>query len=548
MRIQLAYQSVVPITSKPVYNLSSLPVTWFDIADEDVIGLDEFVLTDERENGNQVMRKISGDLLFYNATKDLILSNFYENNAQYMWARVYDCVCDTWIFKGQITRDKIEWCSGDCFLRTRISEYNEVTDAYLSLNNPMDYDNYLAIGENIINFPSRFSSGISAYFKYFEGVRIGGILKATIENQPEFVFISSILNTKNSLNGWTGDNYNYSPSSYTYQSDLNPYYYAYLLNCDVSPLLKERYIGNHIRDEHKYTKNTKQFFEMLKPVFNADYLIKKTGSVVQFIFERKDYFYQSALIWKDCTDYNVCFEIDNRNMYAYFKMDWTQLGFSVEIPNTEYYNKQYNDIREWNNPVNPLQKDEYSAYITYSWMPFFGYYTGSTVLEDCLNMKGRQTISPPSILIAGYNRYNSTDVEFIFDGLGGYDPTKYSSPVHHSNSPMWANGNCDEIFGTYKPNALAHYEDCNLYDNFHFVENPRNIANSRGNFGKYQRKWLRYSLTIDFTCDEFLSFQPDSAIYINVFGSSTKAIIDTIEWTFKGDETYRGIAKITGRI
>lgn len=553
MKLQLAYQSVQPITSSPIYNLASLPITWFDVPEQDVEGLDDLTLSCERQDGNQVMRKISGDMKFYNSTKDLILNNFYASNAQYMWVRFYDCECDVWIFKGQITRDKIEWCSDNCYILARATEYDEVTDAYLSLNNLLDYDNYLVSGEHFLNFPSRFSTGVVANFRYVEGARIGGLLSATIANQPNFIFISSILNTTNSLNGWTGDNYNYTPTTSSFQSDLNPYYHAYVLNSDISKPIKEREIGNKIRWENRYLRTTKQFLEQLKTVFNADYLLKNVGGIIQFIFERKDYFYYNSVIWKDCTGYSVCFEIDNRNMYAYANMQWTSLGLGEDQPDVALYKELYNDIVEWNNPINPIQKDEYAAYNTFSWMPLFGYSNyGLNVLYDCINIKKQQSIAPASICIAGFNARNISN-EFVPANLGHYDASLYATAVHKANSALWFNGNYaqarTETGYSYTSglsildNPLADYEDCNLYDNFHFIESPRNIPNHRGVYGKYQRKWLKYSLTIDFSCAEYLSYQNDSAILINVFGVSTKAIIESIDFNFK-DRT----AKITGII
>jgi hypothetical protein len=555
MKLQLAYQSVQPVTSKPVYNLASLPVTWFDVPEQDVEGLEELTLNCERQDGNQVMRKMSGDIKFYNSTKDLLLTNFYDNNAQYMWVRFYDCECGVWIFKGQITRDKIEWCTDNCYILARATEYDDVTDAYLSLNNVLDYDTYKIIGEKFLNFPIKLGL-VGTRYKYQEGARIGGLLSATIANQPNFIFASGILNSTNSLNGWTGDNYNYTPAGHSYQSNLNPYYHAYLLNNDVSKPLKEADIGNKIRLEHRYVKTTKQFLEQLKPIFNADYLLKSVGGVVQFIFERKDYFYYNSVIWKDCTDYQLCFEIDNRNMFAYANMQWQMLSAGEDDLDTATFKELYNDIVEWNNPVNPIQKDEYGAYCSFGWMPLFGHsdYTTSNNLYDCLALKGKSVIAPPSICIAGYNTIDFSN-EFNPINLGQYDSSIYASAVHKANSAMWFNGNYrqavtdvgkDNLWANisiYSGNGLSNYEDCNLYDNFHFIENPRNVPNHRGVYGKYQRKWLKYSLTIDFSCAEYLSYQNDSAIMINVFGTPTKAIIESIEFNFK-DRT----ARITGII
>jgi len=547
MKIQLGYPSIQPITPKPVYNLSYLPVTWFDVPSGDVVGLENLILECEREENNQVMRKMSGDLLFYDATKDLLLTHFYNNNGEYMWIRIYDCECDVWIFKGMIKRDKIEWCSNECFVRTRASQYDEITDAYNSLNNVLDYDAYLASSEHIWNFASRFTTGLTTYYKYMEGVRIGGLLSNSIASMPYFVFNSSILQSINNLNGWTGDKYYYSARTNTTQIDKNPYYFACLLNNDISPLLKEADIGNKIRFEHRYTRTIRQFLEELKLVFNADYLIRKVGTFIQFIFERKDYFYYNSTIWKDCTNYDCCFEIDDRNKYSYANLKWQTLGFAEELTDSDQYKDQYNNIVEWNNPPSPSQNQEYNAYLPYVWMPLFGY-KGYPVLQNCINIKGKNLIAPPAICIAGDNLHYTTTTgitEFVHLDLGTFDATNYGCTVHKANSAMYFNGDINEAFTNYgdpMPDYLETYEDCNLYDNFHFIESPRNIPNSRGYRSKYSYKNLRFTMTVDFSCDDYLAFTSESAVLINVNGATVKGIIKSASFNFqKRTVTLKGI-------
>ena len=524
MRIELAYESVY--TNE--YNLSRQPIAWFTVNEKEVSATDELTLNCERVEGNQVKRTLTGDILFYDATKELILDYLINGNRSYMWIRVYDCDCNVYIFTGQITRDKIEWCSGECFLTCRANQYDNVTDAYNSLNNILNYDNYLAIGEHIWNFKLE-NIGSPATERYIEGARIGGLLKASIESLPEFKFKSTILEQLYNLNSWTGDAYDYSNVGVTPVNSENPYYFACLLNTDINKPKLPSTIGNVIRDLSKYIRTIRQFLDELKAVFNADYLLKIDAlGNVNIIFERKDYFYNNAPIWKDCTLYDCCFEIDDRNQFAYANMRWSTPSELSEDIETELWSELYSDIVEWNQPVNPVQKEEYTRSLLYSYMPL------NTASYGLLGVLTKGRINPPSICIAGYFITNA------LDNLGSYNTTDYSTTVNNYNRPMYFTGGTPVGVGG---GGTVAYNDCNLYDNFHFIENPRNITNSRGFTSRYSRKYLKFTVTIEFTCAEYLAYESDSSIMVNLRGVPTKAIIESIEFDYS-----KKIAKIRGLI
>ena len=536
MKLELAYPTVT-LSGNPIpYNLSRTIPTWFSVNGDDITGLDDLTLETSREEGNQIKKTMSGDLLFYDnvgGTKTLILNAFYNSATpvSYMWVRIYDCECDEWIFKGQITRDKIEWCSGDCFVKCRASQYDEVTDAYNSLNNILNYNAYQAdSAESYINLPNIDTGAFIVETTYQPAVRVGGLLKNSIASLPEFVFRSSILDSPTGLNGWTGDTYGIDMDVYSAMSwdsagtvampmgNTNPYNYVYLLNCDLTKGKKLRGVGNFIVEEHKYTRTIKDFLSELKMVFNADYLIKIVGSQVHFIFERKDYFFQASEVWKDCTNYNVCFEIDNRNQYAYADLKYVSpSNFSGEgaISLSNIINSS---IKEWNNPVDPIQKDAYMNFIPYSGVPVDN--------GGFLNLQKRYVLSPPALLIPGAVQLGWGN------SIGNYELPQYSNRVFDQNRPMYYIG---DLWAAAYPEVItsSNYYNCNLYDCFHFIENPRNTPNNVGYNSRYSKKYLRFNVEVQFTCAEYLAFTSDSAVMIDVFGTPSKAVIESVDWDFK---------------
>ena len=537
MKLELAYPTAT-LPGNPIpYNLSRTTPIWFPVNGDDISGLDNLTLESSKEEGNQIKRTMSGDLLFYDnvgGTKTLILTAFYNSPSpvDYMWVRIYDCECGEWIFKGQITRDKIEWCSGDCFVKCRASQYDEITDAYNSLNNVLNYDAYEAdVTETYINLPSYDSPAPNMLF--YESVRVGGLLRNTIQYLPEFVFRSSILDSPTGLNGWTGDTYGIDMDAYGRlpvdgydtiempMGNTNPYHYTYLINSDVSKPLKIRGTSKSLRSEHRYLRTVKQFFEELKTVYNADYMIKMVGSQVHFIFERKDYFFQASTIWKDCTNYNACFEIDNRNQYAYANCSYQQSSTNASEVSDPLLNAQYRAIVEWNNPISPIQKDAYMAQVMYGSVP---------VKKDSpgiMQFRQKAYLAPAVLVIPGA-------AAAWLEGpknIGIPTPPHYTDTVLDMNRPLWFIGNITKVF--YPDSTESHYYNCNLFDCFHFIENPRNAPNHVGYKSKYSKKYLRFNVEVQFSCAEYLAFSNDSAVMIDVFGTPSKATLENVDWDFK---------------
>lgn len=542
MRIELAYPTTTLSGNPTIYNLSRTSPTWFSVLDSEIKRLDNLHLDTTKAEGNQVKKTMTGDLEFFDSAKDLLLTAFYNSATPvgYMWVRIYDCTCNIYIFTGQITRDKIEWCSQGCSLICRATQYDEVTDAYNSLNNVLNYDAYLAdTNEHVLNFLIRNGDSESGASHYQEAVRVGGLLKDSIHSLPEFVFKSSILDSPTGCNGWTGDKYGIT-NILGEIGDINVYYHSYILNADISRGLVEAKTGNSIRYEHRYLRTIKDFLNEQKTIFNADYLLKKVGSEVHFIFERKDYFFQTATIWKDCTKYNICFELDNRNQYAYADMKWATESNYSDAVDINLSNNMYNLIKEWNNPVSPVQKAAYTALTQYGYAPV-GNDTGHTFIS----MRKPYTFSTPTMVIPG--DFSGIAPLGPYYTLGTFSLPQYTSRLYDLNSPFYFNGDLASIFEKYTglglpPVDYARYRNVNLYDFFHFIENPRNTPNNVGYTSRYSKKYLRFTVTVNFTCDDLLSFDNDSAVLIDVLGTTQKGMIESVDWDLKkGTCTIKGI-------
>jgi hypothetical protein len=245
------------------------------------------------------------------------------------------------------------------------------------------------------------------------------------------------------------------------------------------------------------------------------------GSQVHFIFERKDYFFQTSSIWKDCTNYNVCFEIDNRNQYAYANCSYQQGTSNANDVSDPLLNAQYRAIVEWNNPVSPIQKDAYMAQVLYGSVP---------VNKDSVGImefKQKAYLTPAVLVIPGAVSTSLSSPK----NIGVPTPPYYTDTVLDMNRPLWFIGNITKVF--YPDSTESKYYNCNLFDCFHFIENPRDAPNHVGYKSKYSKKYLRFNVEVEFSCAEYLAFTNDSAVMIDVFGTPSKATIENINWDFK---------------
>jgi hypothetical protein len=184
-------------------------------------------------------------------------------------------------------------------------------------------------------------------------------------------------------------------------------------------------------------------------------------------------------------------------------------------------NIQYRAIVEWNNPVNPIQKDAYMAQVMYGSVPV------DRDSGSVMQLKQKAYLAPAVLVIPGL----VTKLSGASNNIGVPYTPHYEDFVLDANRPLWFIGNIIEAFNPR--DTSSNYYNCNLFDCFHFIENPRDAPNHVGYKSRYSKKYLRFNVEVEFTCAEYLAFSNDSAVMIDVFGTPSKAVIENVDWDFK---------------
>lgn len=217
-------------------------------------------------------------------------------------------------------------------------------------------------------------------------------------------------------------------------------------------------------EENEPIHNGKTFFtEICKP-FNADWDI--SGGAVRL--ERHDFF-ETQTPWFDITTYDKkkiiseCFEWSKRRRPAYANIGYQK--DAVDWCGAEA-NARWSAIVEWNSPVNPLQKGEFTQLFPYStarfrddgierdvlsdygWMP---YGIGDNIKDNdkAMIMNSGTSFVPKLLIWDGADINNGTVRRYTVAGYGANEAVNY---------PMWVDENLSG----------------NLYDRFWYIENPQN--------------------------------------------------------------------------
>lgn len=522
-----------PIFGITGYTLADTEPTWFDVQNTD--GIQSVKIVIEKREDNQYKVKATGEMKFFNDDKDFILSHLINGlppsyiPSNYVWIRIYDDCCGEYVFKGHITADLVKWCSGDCFLTCSAKEYTKRTDSFNFINNTLlNYDNV-----ERLDIPYR-KRGTRDSRRFHPSPLLKDLLIKNLALN-NITFSSSILNNS-ILNEWTSDDYQDF-------NGLNMYPYTYLVNADFEQGNKTT--GHDYISNNKMIDTIKGLLDKLKDVYNADYWIREISGQKTLEFERKDYFTYFADEWKDLTSENICYNIDAKSKYAFFEGKW-QRNINNDSDDKKMH-LVYNEIEEWNNPVNPLQSGRRSVNLAFSYAEidndihdFHG---------DDLNLDKTGLLSAPTLVIClkertddgivGYfyrmrNHTNAVDSPY-YDGFAT-DPKEleYNSPYWFSNRswfkkeiPTWTGRDMRYVYS--------------LYDNFHFIDNPKNLPNGRGYYSKFRKFGLQWSFKMAFTSAEYLSFNETSGVKLNVNGTDVIAMIESAEFDFKNRElTLKG--------
>lgn len=248
-----------------------------------------------------------------------------------------------------------------------------------------------------------------------------------------------------------------------YNNTGSAYYDTVYMNAPIHKGTLEPDTTTYWIDENKPILSGFKFFNKLKAVTNSEWRIENNS----LYFERRDKFIPKTP-WLDLTTLpkekiiNICWEHTKKTRYSYASFYY--LKDAVNWVGNEAGDR-WGDIVEWNPTGSKLQKDE--------WKPFFEFascrFRDDGIDRDVLTTyENLPTIGP---IIKNYknslimNEHKSYEpILLIWDSGSGVDNAKvktgYSgtgiNPNESYNYPFWVDAN----------------HTGNLYDNFHYIDNP----------------------------------------------------------------------------
>lgn len=240
-------------------------------------------------------------------------------------------------------------------------------------------------------------------------------------------------------------------------------------------------------------RSVKQFLDELKQVFDADYDVY--GDVL--IFERRDLLPDAALfdITQE-TDLSLSYSWEAEQKNAYFDLRYT-IDIDEKGGNSEA--ESFNHIEEWNEDNNDNQSGAFEVNL-----PFSPY-----VLDFPFNSSGVKNILTNFASLAGQPIPPGKHLEIS----GQYVYVPKLLPLVQ-NGESWTVSETDALKGEA------------LYDNFYFIENPRE-SGFRG---------MRFTATFIASCSFIENANGISRVIIPFGNNTTKAYVNNIEIDFNTNQ------------
>jgi len=447
---------------------------------------------------------------------------------------VNDCCSQNQVFEFWIDHKSLEWCDGECKVTAAAVEKSIASDQYTCLQNTLIWDDYagfksrqhprmaycnelrpnwlhdaliiltmatwtsflmygplLIVVASIINTINFIIAAINVVIGAVNGLgaSIDEIDPIDLDGDPS-------TNAFQEINTWVNNLLNASfgcgrkhPSplvrdyinnvcgkcgltfvSSIYNDPNSDYYNTVYVNAPIHKGTQESDITTYWIDENAPILSGLQLLDQLKPVFNAKYEIVNS----KLIFERRDFFIPKTP-WLDLTTIDkdkivsLCWKWSQRTRYSYANMYYQKDG--VNWVGSEAVSR-WGDIVDWNNtPYSNLQKGEYKPLLEFGACRFrddgidrdvLTFYedlpTIGTLLKKYKNamlMNSHNSYLPMLLIWDGQNVENASCDKFVnisYGGLAGVVGTN-----QYYNFPYW-----------FKDGYPG-----NLYDRFHYINNPR---------------------------------------------------------------------------
>ena len=559
------YLNSVADTDTPI----NAPSLWLE-ATSNCEGIEDLELTYSRKD-SVVQRAITNALTFYGTAYDLIYDRMVTNQANHIWVKIeIDGFGYTFPYC-QVLWKAIEWCTDRCELNVNLTTWNADLDAYRNLKNTLIWDDAFL---NSLTYNNPFTGQVEQAHPLLRVAQsdpllaldddwkygiLGVYIRHYFYNLCDKVGLSpsSSIFDYTGLNAWTGDDYddhNYYDDYGTGQDNnregKNPYHHSAVflnLNGEAAGNKSQQETQKNAFRVNQQTRPTPkainnalnyngiQFLDNFGQVFNARYRVK--NGLLEF--ERKDYFYLTNNEWANLSHEDLCLKIKIQDNWSYLRLEYGQestmwnnafMEFSSFIsptslvtefpPFPEYAEKYYNEIVEWNNPVSTRQEGELSRILPFAMLRTAnnGVRRDNTTTKRSYDIKSWE-ISEPIIMA-----------------------TKETSAMnsrlpYESNEQIDSNGAYRRFFNrpfyTKKISETTLYSGVDftinwkgtLYDNFHFIDDPRRRPNARGYEPKEPYKTFEYTMTADFDCNMLNTFDIDNYITTKVGQASMEEVV-----------------------
>lgn len=527
----------------------------------DSITYPNITLQEQTETGD-VQFNFTGDLLFIKDDYDYLASKLINNNNALginvvLRLEHSDCCSNTseplfWEF--YLKADNLKWCENRCEIEISATEKSQSNEQYTCLYNKIVSDGAIKTMQHPRFFWCKWDMNtipMLIMYTIFQSI-IGGLypvilvitvflalwnaIASTIgsdevhfDDDPNTNIFQEVFNKMTDLNDKLSSCGYKHPSPYvrsyienvcqmcgiTFSSSIlnnkgNFLYYLAYLNAPTKKGVEPNDNVTYWIEENRPLKNGITFLDELKPVFNANYKI--INNIL--FFERRDYFYQYQDVIDLRTQFkeniiSICYEFDTKYNYSYADLQYQQDGMN-------YCGNQalddYNSIYEWNDsPYSANQRGVYKPTLLFSpirtrndgiekdhFDDFTIFFNAFFVYKYALLMNNGTNTFPSLIIHDTQSGLQNAYVRHWW----------YSSTIKgNANAPMKFK------YGTgYGPGYASGQ---NLYNAYHYIENPRVNGNVP----------LRAEITLRMNCELLQRCKLDTKMIVDKGGGKENTSI-----------------------
>ena len=492
--------------------------TWIELSG--VEGLEDFEITFRKANAddgsnNVTQESISKELNFFGPSYNFLHDQLVVQKQELVYVKVEDDCPDCGLLHfGIIKRKNLKNCDCDDFYSAQINGISKDEIIKARLESILAY-NDLSVTNNencLFECVQETLNRQNLDNKYgVPAIMVRSIFESFESLLSLNSSYSSIFFDYNRMMDWTGDDYAPTVTPLG-QNVYNPYFYTTVAYKPLTNTLQKPQsqvfayqVGQgsqfNIAIENRLSWSAYAFLNRLSRVFNSQWRVKD-GNLE---FERKDYFMLGDNLWLDVTSEKTCYNIEDFGDWAYLDIGYG--GNRLEVTSSLFDD----NVRQFflNSPLNVIGSQIWNEHLAYQddlisfsdelsfvkKQPLikkfeFGYHPILRKIPDKLGLKDGVT-NQPLLLIKRQNSAINRAFPYAGTGIIAHQPMTVSK---------------------YDLSGVDLIKE-NLYDNFHFIDNPNQEANSKGYFGK--NKQYIYSFTVEevpFNCTNFDNFDINKTV------------------------------------